>query len=99
MELTVHRDGSGADTARVHYRTLVAYSNSSINEHQATDGIDFRSIADDVIVFQRGVLDYDVAVIVNDDDLPEDDEMFYLEVSKTICSYKIKILRMHFNGG
>ena len=80
--LTVHRDGSGADVAQIHFRTVVGYSNiSSINQHQASDETDFRPIVHDVIVFNPGILDYDVTVDILDDDRPEDDEHFYVEVS------------------
>ena len=83
MTLTVHREGSGADTTTILLRTVSA--NSSEEQHLASADLDYQSIPTDVITFVPGVLDVNITVVVFDDIFPEDDEQFYIEVSTCLC--------------
>lgn len=81
LTLTVHRDGSGADVTSVNYRTSVT-SNTSENM-LASLGEDFSDSAGE-LTFRKGVLDLLISVPVVDDEIPEDDEVFYVEV-RSFC--------------
>ena len=81
VTVTVHRDGSGADTTTIRYRTSENLVTAFLDQNRATSDVDFISHADEIITFKPGALDYDIIIQLSDDDIPEDDESFYVEVN------------------
>ncbi|CAK8694047.1 unnamed protein product [Clavelina lepadiformis] len=78
VRLTIHRDGSGADSTTVRYRTGVR--NSTRPEHHATPDLDYKLVYSELVTFQPGRLDVDVTIATYDDDFPEDNEQFFVEL-------------------
>ena len=82
---TIHREGTGSDMTTVELSTV---SRNSTNSQTASSAEDYEAIVNKTLSFLPGELDIDVLLNIKDDDVPENNETFFIEVSKKNKSYQ-----------